>query len=354
MGRPDSREAGSFGTLIKAVLRGGAAMDGLRAAKVLVRITVVAVVFCATTLFVIPRLHRHHSEDQGEGAASSDSAASHAKREKDFRLDDRHALLDLLACHPKSDPPGDVIRALLDQAQDGSTPAEYAIGFAYLQGRGVRCNLDHASDYLSAAADADYAPALYLQGVMAETGRGAPRNVEDAIASYRRAAKDGNVQAMTHLGALLAQGDAVEGDPKDAVDWLTKAANLGSADAAVDLGLMYRSGEDYGLEPSDSDAYFWFDVAAQLGDDGAIDLKHSAARHMDREDLADAQRQARRWRPQAPDVEANADFDSVVDLLAPAPSGPETITITPDEDQRGDPDQQDGTGRQSSQDKPGS
>lgn len=293
-------------------------MDGWRTAEVFLSRLTVAVVLFAAVVFASPRTHHDAPSDESDVARSSKAGA-------DLRFEALPELAALTRCLRNDDLSGDTIQDLKQAAASKDPVAEYALGVAYLSGKGVRCNADRASDYLDASADADFAPALYLLGVMAETGRGLPKSLADAAGWYGRAALAGNVMAMRRLGQLLVRGKGIDRDNRGAFEWYMSAAKYGDTDSQVNLGLMYGAGEDYGLKASPAEAYYWFVVAAQLGDAGAGDLRQTAARSLDSDELIDANHRANAWRPEPVNSEANADFDSIVAKLA-LPTEPKDTT----------------------------
>lgn len=66
-----------------------------------------------------------------------------------------------------------------------------------------------------------------------------------------------------------------------------------SADALFELGLMYCAGRD--VEMNLVTAHKWFNLAAMRGNADAKRYRMEIAREMTRQEVADAQRQAREW-----------------------------------------------------------
>jgi len=65
------------------------------------------------------------------------------------------------------------------------------------------------------------------------------------------------------------------------------------ADALFTLGMRYSIGRDVEHDPVA--AHKWFNLAAMMGHDGALEARAELAREMTAEQIADAQRQARAW-----------------------------------------------------------
>ncbi|MDX2203274.1 MAG: hypothetical protein NW223_11035 [Hyphomicrobiaceae bacterium] len=66
-----------------------------------------------------------------------------------------------------------------------------------------------------------------------------------------------------------------------------------SADALFELGLMYCAGRD--VEMDLVSAHKWFNLAAMRGNAEAKRYRMEIAREMSRQQVAEAQRQAREW-----------------------------------------------------------
>lgn len=72
------------------------------------------------------------------------------------------------------------------------------------------------------------------------------------------------------------------------------AAARGSADAYFELGMAYSTGTD-GVDIDMIEAHKWFNLAALAGVREGSVLRAEIASEMDREEIAEAQRQARAW-----------------------------------------------------------
>ena len=59
------------------------------------------------------------------------------------------------------------------------------------------------------------------------------------------------------------------------------------------LGVMYSTGNS--VEPDRIAAHKWFNLAAHKGNDQALDYRSELAAEMSRDEIAEAQRQAREW-----------------------------------------------------------
>jgi TPR repeat protein len=130
---------------------------------------------------------------------------------------------------------------------------------------------------------------------------------DDAIAAYisgdyetaerllRPFAEQGNTSAQYNLGAMYDQGQGVPQDYAEAVKWYRMAAEQGDALSQVVLGVRYANGEgvpqDYVL------AHMWCNIAAAQGSKNGIEFRDRFAESMTSEQIAEAQRLAREWKP---------------------------------------------------------
>jgi TPR repeat protein len=99
------------------------------------------------------------------------------------------------------------------------------------------------------------------------------------------------------------EGEGVLQDYVQAVAWWRKAAKQGHDAAQVELGLMYEKGE--GVPQDYMQAYMWFNLAASraaLAGDAINSIQWAVQRDevaakMTPEQIAEAQRMAREWKP---------------------------------------------------------
>jgi uncharacterized protein len=73
------------------------------------------------------------------------------------------------------------------------------------------------------------------------------------------------------------------------------AATKGNATAQFSLGFMYQKG--LGVPQDYVRAYMWFDLAAAQGTKGAAEWREHIAARMAPEQIAEAQKLAREWKP---------------------------------------------------------
>ena len=147
---------------------------------------------------------------------------------------------------------------------------------------------------------------------MYTNGEGVQQDDTEAALWYRQAANQGFARAQSALGFLYNFGRGVPQDYAQAATWYRKAAEQGDAYGQASLGLMYELGD--GLPQNYVLAHMWFSLAAahshaDFADYGNMadimyeatksnaDMRDELAKQMTPEQIAEAQRLAREWKP---------------------------------------------------------
>ncbi len=124
---------------------------------------------------------------------------------------------------------------------------------------------------------------------------------EAALVWFKLAAEQGFANAQYNLGVMYDQGQGVAQDYKEAVRWYRKAAEQGHACSQFILGSMYDNGQ--GVPQDYVQAHMWYNLAASqlTGEDRERSVKNRdiVAEKMTSEQIAEAQRLAREWKPQS-------------------------------------------------------
>jgi hypothetical protein len=179
-----------------------------------------------------------------------------------------------------------------DAAND--VDAAYA---AYLKG-----NYTRALRLAQLAAEEGNARAQSLLGLLYYQGRGVSQDDSNAAKWFRLAADQGEAHAQFNLGVMYAEGQGVPQDYAEATRWYRLAADQGEARAQFNLGVSYAEGQ--GVERDYSSSYMWFNLAASRFPSSEPDRRRVAlnnrdliASKMSREQIAEAQKLAREWKP---------------------------------------------------------
>jgi hypothetical protein len=153
-------------------------------------------------------------------------------------------------------------------AEDGNPRAEAIVGSAYYRGRGVAQSDTEAATWFKRAADQGDAVARFQLGVMYGEGRGVPQDFSEAARWYERAAEQGDAQAQYNLGLAYARGEGVTQNAVQAHVWFNLAAAR-------------------------------FPATDATRRTAAVKNRDAVANEMSSEQLAEAQKRAREWRPKS-------------------------------------------------------
>ena len=191
------------------------------------------------------------------------------------------------------------VEKLRTQAEQGDRSAQSILGLMYYLGQGVPQDYAEAAAWYRKAAEQGDADAQFDLGYMYNNGEGVPQDHAEAIKWFRKAAEQGDASAQFDLGYMYNNGEGVPQDYAEVVKWFLLAAEQGYASAQFNLGVMYHQGE--GVPQDYLQAHKWFDLAASRssGQDGEKFRKtrDRLAGTMTPEQIAEAQRLAREWKP---------------------------------------------------------
>ena len=159
-------------------------------------------------------------------------------------------------------------------------------------------------------ADDGDARAQSIVGQIHYRGRGVPQSDTEAAKWFRRAGDQGDALAQFYLGVMYNEGRGVPQDYAEAAKWYRLAAEQGDAQAQYNLGLSYARGE--GVTPDPVAAHMWLNLAAahfpasdNRGRMAATKNRDSVASEMTSDQLVEAQRRAREWKPKTSQVSAS-------------------------------------------------
>ena len=122
-----------------------------------------------------------------------------------------------------------------------------------------------------------------------------------ALKELRPLAEQGDVRAQFNLGLMYGKGEGVPQDYAEAAKWYLKAAERGYASAQSILGVTYGIGE--GVPQDYVQAHMWFNLAVAQGDERARDGREIVEEFMAPDQISEAQRLAREWKPEVATTE---------------------------------------------------
>ena len=142
-----------------------------------------------------------------------------------------------------------------------------------------------------------------MVGLMYANGQGVARNDTEAVRWFRLAADQRNALGQFQLGFMYARGRGVPQDHSEAAKWYSLSADQSYAQAQYELGFQYATGE--GVAEDHVKAHMWFNLAAanfpasdSRNRRGAIANREVMEGKMTRDQIIEAQKLAREWRPQ--------------------------------------------------------
>ena len=159
---------------------------------------------------------------------------------------------------------GDVFEQNLRKAQQGDAAAQYIVGKAYAEGRGVARNRVEAAAWFKKAAEQGNASAQSDFGECCLMGKGVDANPFQAVEWFHKSAKQGNADAEAFLyGLAWFHFPAVPADYTNSGTQLRTLAARGNPVAQSFMGMACAKGlgvtQDYGQ------AVRWFRKAAEKG-----------------------------------------------------------------------------------------
>jgi TPR repeat protein len=173
------------------------------------------------------------------------------------------------------------LRLFQSLAEQGDAKAQGRLGFMYFQGQGVPKDDAEAAKWLRRAAEHGDAYDQFAVGAILRV-EGAVHDDAEAAKWLRRTAEQGNVLSQAMLSLMYDRGEGVPQDYVLAYMWF----NLSAADANAEAGEVAEIARRYGFE---------------LGEVRKAPLvkkyRDELAAKMTPDQIAEAQRLARQWKP---------------------------------------------------------
>jgi localization factor PodJL len=201
--------------------------------------------------------------------------------------------------------PGEEIRpeSLRFAASQGNATAQFIIASRYLDGQSVAQDFSAAARWYEKAAAQGLAPAQYRLATLFERGRGVPLDMATARLWYERAAENGNVRAMHNVAVIYASAQSGAPDYARAARWFSAAAEHGLKDSQFNLAVLLERG--LGRKKSLADALFWY-MAAAAQDDADAKVRTAAVEALlPAATVSDVKARLAKWKPKAPQQDAN-------------------------------------------------
>ena len=213
----------------------------------------------------------------------------------------------------------------LEAAQNGDPKAQYYLGVAYSDGKGVVRDYNEACKWFKRAAEQGSEKSQAKLGVMYSNGIGVVRDYNEAFkwtllafkcgntqsAKYKiylegklspqkkteiengvtamfnaglQAAQNGDSNAQNRLGEMYAAGIEVTQDYTEAIKWFKKSAEQGYVGAQYHLASRYALG--HGVVQDYNEAYKWAFRAATQGNEDAVKLQNDLKGKLNKQEIA--------------------------------------------------------------------
>jgi len=186
------------------------------------------------------------------------------------------------------------VKQYYEAAVRGDSDAQYNLGNCYDKGDGVSEDSTEAAKwYRKSAEQGNDMGQLFLGWYFSNK----QENYIEANRWWLKAATQGNALAQNALGFSYGAGQGVSKDLTESTKWYRKSAEQGNRDAQVVLGACYFLGQ--GVPKNNVLAYMWFDIANVSNSAFDLAKQHlkDATQQMTNEQIAEAQRLSRAWRP---------------------------------------------------------
>jgi hypothetical protein len=181
------------------------------------------------------------------------------------------------------------------------------VGIYYYEGKpGVQQDYRAAFEWFTKATNYRYVKpkisTIPTSPLSDEKKKESERLSEDIHELTRQIYMEGVPLAQEWLGKMYYLGNGVPQNYVEAVKWYRKAAEQGHAESQLLLGTMYFTGQ--GVAQDYVTAHMWFNLAS-VGLTGetretAVGFRDQTASKMTPSQITEAQRLARKWRPNQP------------------------------------------------------
>ena len=196
------------------------------------------------------------------------------------------------------------VRWFLRAAEQGDVDAQLFLGAAYENGKGVHQDSQLALKWYRLAAEKGHVEAYLAIASMYRNGIGIPKDQKEANKWYRllgEQGKQGDSEAQYVLGDAYSNGHGLPLDDVKAIKWYRLAAEQGHPYAQSSLGAAYSNGD--GVPEDSVEAYKWFSLAIANGFEGATYNRDRVAKQMSLSQIQEAKRLTREWKPSSNQIE---------------------------------------------------
>jgi TPR repeat protein len=128
---------------------------------------------------------------------------------------------------------------------------------------------------------------------------GTRQDYAEAFKWYKQSGDKGLADAQLWLGVMYEAGQGIPQNYSEAAKWYRKSADQGDPDAQWSLSIMYDKG--WGVVQDYVAAHMWANLSASKASEivrkESVKLRDQLASKMTPQQIAEAQRLAREWKP---------------------------------------------------------
>lgn len=183
--------------------------------------------------------------------------------------------------------PRDIEKAFqwyLKAADQGDAAAQFNVGLMYSEGQGIEKDQKAAVQWYKKAADQKEPGALYNLGISYYFGNLLEQDREKGQQLIEQAAHLDNPAAQYLMGHFFDQGDeSFSRDSNKALTWYRASAEQGYLEAQYSLAVMLANG--MGTDKNIQEAAFWLLLAAEQGQEHAIEGRESIVKLLSNSEL---------------------------------------------------------------------
>lgn len=204
---------------------------------------------------------------------------------------------------------------LMEAVEAGNPIAQMQHGVTLLRAG----KAEEGASYVRKAASQGLTPAQYVLGHLYDTGEGVQVDKTLARDLTQKAAMGGHRVAMYDLAVYYvdeaetasAAGEAPKAQAAmgRAVQWFRKAGEFGMTDAQFNVAVLYDQGNGTASDPAE--AYFWYAIAGQAGDQESAARAVQLAAKLSAPDRARTDKRIAEFRPSDFSLSANGIFPNV-------------------------------------------
>jgi TPR repeat protein len=143
----------------------------------------------------------------------------------------------------------------------GNSNAQYALGWCYYNGKGVKQDYEEAVKWYKVSSDQGNSSAILGLGRCYENGKGVKQDDSEAMKWYKMSAEQGNSNAQLNLGWFYRNGKGVKQNYPEAMKWYKMSAEQGNSAAQFHLGVCYENGK--GVSRNYREAFRWYKMSSE-------------------------------------------------------------------------------------------